>query len=673
MVIQSPGYRIFIFDLDGTLADTAGITNSRRTPYDVLRLVPPGGGTSSISFGPEVCSLPGRLIEAGALVYIVTRSPVAYASTLTALLDLDYDKGFASIQNGYESHQDALHALFRSIIPNDVDLGEVIYIGDKKSDMEAALSFGIHFAWAEWNDHRDYWEKNQAETRVRSSAIFTDLWNYKTVRPHKKSWDERSQYSYHDLLGGASLSRSEQSGIVHDSIPSRADLPHFGDRSIWGIRFERALPTWNRINETAAVRKRILQDLQRLFVPQKVKVEGVGQVGVFHGFRQSGLYGNDYYLNAKHWQGTHSGPEPRLGFLNFAAIVMSSSIQHFGNENLIHPRYEHLSNQLSTDFWELCEPIMPNPDEDSMIQLLTSQLGEVGIGDSPIFGFVEEPFNDTKSHYWCPTCGQTERPVRTFKSFFENIGDTAIDFEGLFYNYLGIGFPISETEYVNYLFRCQDCGTIFDIEKGFDEEFGGEEATDEAKYNYLSYIKANESGIRAEESRAILRYQRLKAYFDRPCNSLWGQTFLDALLKDYRPKTFIVPVPSSNCSIDRPAQFSERLAKKIADYTGFVFSNVLIKRTSESGVEQIVYEGNDSWNEDLTNADSQIILIDDQLTHGRKLKGASLALQRAGIKAQNIKSFVWTISTIHHKDNPANFEAMQNLTISGELDDRLFP
>ena len=68
----------------------------------------------------------------------------------------------------------------------------------------------------------------------------------------------------------------------------------------------------------------------------------------------------------------------------------------FGNENLIHPRYEHLSNQLSTDFWELCEPIMPNPDEDSMIQLLTSQLGEIGIGDSPIFGFVEEPFNDTK-------------------------------------------------------------------------------------------------------------------------------------------------------------------------------------------------------------------------------------------------------------------------------------
>ena len=132
-----------------------------------------------------------------------------------------------------------------------------------------------------------------------------------------------------------------------------------------------------------------------------------------------------------------------------------------------------------------------------------------------------------------------------------------------------------------------------------------------------------------------------------------------------------MPVPSSNCSIDQPAQFSERLAKKIADYTGFVFSNVLTKRTSKSGVEEIVYEGNDSWNEDLTNADSQIILIDDQLTYGRKLKGASLALQRAGIKAQNIKAFVWTISTIHHKDNPANFEAMQNLTISGELDERL--
>ena len=164
--------KLFIFDLDGTLANTSELTSGRRTPYDVLSLVPPGGNTSRISFGQDVWNCQQTMEGAG--VFIITRSPMAYASTLTGLLDIDYHLGFASIQNGYGSGADAHKLALKDTIyqldpsylidnpmwefdggygsPYNVELIDMVYIADTDIDQQAAKEIGIPYYHADWNN-----------------------------------------------------------------------------------------------------------------------------------------------------------------------------------------------------------------------------------------------------------------------------------------------------------------------------------------------------------------------------------------------------------------------------------------------------------------------------------------------------------------------------------------
>jgi len=136
---------LVIFDLDGTLANTASLEQSERTP---ARLLSPGVNTGDLTFdnrqswgwSQEVSEVPAKLIERGHRVVIATNSPAPYASTLTHLLGVEHQ--------GLHSHCGAsggksVH-IKRILSSNGFSPSNAIYVGDTDADAAIARNAGVH-------------------------------------------------------------------------------------------------------------------------------------------------------------------------------------------------------------------------------------------------------------------------------------------------------------------------------------------------------------------------------------------------------------------------------------------------------------------------------------------------------------------------------------------------
>lgn len=140
---------LVIFDLDGTLANTASLEQSERTP---ARLLSPGVNTGDLTFNnrqswgwsQEVSEVPAKLIERGYRVVVATNSPAPYASTLTHLLGVEHQ--------GLHSHcgasgGKAVH-IKRILSSNGFSPSNAIYVGDTDADAAIARNAGVHYMTA---------------------------------------------------------------------------------------------------------------------------------------------------------------------------------------------------------------------------------------------------------------------------------------------------------------------------------------------------------------------------------------------------------------------------------------------------------------------------------------------------------------------------------------------
>lgn len=139
-----------IFDLDGTLADTAELRDGRRTPWDVLSIADTNG-PATLTFkynGVDVGlgQILAELLQHGIPVGVVSRSPSSYASTLLWLLGYDFlifRAGGVGV-----SQEERIRQICNDL---SIDISSALYVGDTEDDMHAAKALGCHFASPFWN------------------------------------------------------------------------------------------------------------------------------------------------------------------------------------------------------------------------------------------------------------------------------------------------------------------------------------------------------------------------------------------------------------------------------------------------------------------------------------------------------------------------------------------
>lgn len=143
---------LYVFDLDGTLADTAELTSGRRAPGHLLHLDPlddaldltPAHWSKVNDLDVDVSEGPGLASAAGHATAVITRAPQAYASTLLGLLALERHLLWpSSTAASVETKLTKLAEL------NAIPMDRVIYVGDTREDRAAARAAGCKFIHVE--------------------------------------------------------------------------------------------------------------------------------------------------------------------------------------------------------------------------------------------------------------------------------------------------------------------------------------------------------------------------------------------------------------------------------------------------------------------------------------------------------------------------------------------
>ena len=155
--------RVVVFDIDGTLADTANIElliSNNRSSFDVLSLTPPMDSQKRLLFDNSMIFKISYLIQCGIHVYLITRAPKPYASTLTYLLGID----FCGLIPSNPTFTSVAAKLARICEITGAEKSEMLYVGDQEEDELEARRFGCFFQYPTWTnthigktDHLSIW------------------------------------------------------------------------------------------------------------------------------------------------------------------------------------------------------------------------------------------------------------------------------------------------------------------------------------------------------------------------------------------------------------------------------------------------------------------------------------------------------------------------------------
>jgi hypothetical protein len=144
-----------VFELDGTLANTAHLDIDDHTPAKLLAAAPPNSqGASPWVNGRS--STPGSFLAAGYRVAIITRSPRMYAWTLVWLLGVDFEVlipgGFAPPGQPGQASSSPKHKLAYLARRWGLRPEQVLYIGDTDEDRACAGHVGTRYERGAWLD-----------------------------------------------------------------------------------------------------------------------------------------------------------------------------------------------------------------------------------------------------------------------------------------------------------------------------------------------------------------------------------------------------------------------------------------------------------------------------------------------------------------------------------------
>lgn len=314
-----------IFDLDGTLADTAGITGGVRLPAQVLSLSKPWESNPNLLMHWGLKQKINLLIASGMRIYVITRAPKSYASTLIFLLGIDFHALIPS-----SSRFPTVESKLKYIIEfENVTPGEVLYIGNEDTDQLSAREVGtlyqdISEVFQKRGEHKTYLQgiiklcQDAATSDSRSAKLILERQqkNFNDADSLLKQVENYSSFTKFELPTIFCASPFDGKFLKNDIIEPFIN-PSFISRYEYDNHYE--------------VREKLFIFIKKLgFTCNLIKApfdvpKSFGKVLVYSHYKYENM--SHWWISIKDWKGSHSGPKPELLYLEFIAITMAAFLQ----------------------------------------------------------------------------------------------------------------------------------------------------------------------------------------------------------------------------------------------------------------------------------------------------------------------------------------------------------
>jgi phosphoglycolate phosphatase-like HAD superfamily hydrolase len=337
--------KVVIFDLDGTLADTAHLTDGRRVPADVLKLSKPWESQPSLLMHHDLKRQIDWLIASKIKVYVITRAPKSYASTLIFLLGIDFHALIPS-STRFKTVESKLEYIieFESVAPS-----EVLYIGNEDDDEEAAITVGIPYQHIDevFGLRKNY--RNHLQVLVELCE-YADEYDSKSAIIIREKQDENIEWVNKILETVSSTSETpnfDRSKLLSTLLPQifcshprddeffKSDVikpfinPSFISRYEYDTNTDTREIFLNFLTQLGFAAKLITTPFK---VPNNF-IRGDISVNCHYSYDDM----KHWWAYIKDWKWPNSGPHVQMLHLEFIALTMAASISKLSKKSVIVP------------------------------------------------------------------------------------------------------------------------------------------------------------------------------------------------------------------------------------------------------------------------------------------------------------------------------------------------
>ena len=337
--------QVVVFDLDGTLADTAHITKKVRLPSHVLGLSRPEDSNSNLLMYMDLKRQVHWLINSGIRIYVITRAPKSYASTLIYLLGIDFQFLIPSSKR-FSTTESKLHYIIKS---EAVTPSQVLYIGNEVSDEVSSRNIGTFYqnideVFGIPENHRNHLQnlvslcETAEESDSKSASKIKDIQNRNLRVPNKLL----------DLIDDKATNPGfDPSNVLKTLIPQIFCSNIFDDKflasDILKPFINPAFISRYEYDRDPDTREKLLRFIEQLGFGSKLIKPPFeiperwfnGNLLVYSHYKYDDVA--TWWAYIKDWKWPNSGPNVALLHLEFIALTMAASIISIDSPLVIVP------------------------------------------------------------------------------------------------------------------------------------------------------------------------------------------------------------------------------------------------------------------------------------------------------------------------------------------------